>query len=179
MVPGTTRKKPKPRGCPVCRHDLAAQIDDSLRATKVNVAGVGRHYGVPYKQMQRHRDNCLPLRREPETVRLIDAAPAEPVPNTIEAQASALFVRAEKLLTSAELSGKAIDVRGAIREMRSTLELIAKLKGQIDQSASIAIYTAPAWLALQSKIVAALMPYPDARQAVLGALAGYIEHAPT
>ena len=177
MVPGTTRKKPVRRKCQVCRHNLVATINEHLRASRVKVAPVARHFGLQYDALKRHRDNCLPLLNDPPPQ--VAAASPEPVPNTIESQAAALFVRAERLLTNAELSGKAIDVRGAIREMRSTLELIAKLKGQIDQNASVAIYTAPAWLTLQSKIVTALMPYPDARQAVLGALAGYIEHNPT
>ncbi len=89
---------------------------------------------------------------------------------TVEQQAAVLFARATKMLDNAEFSGKAADMRGALRECRQTLELIGKLKGQIDQSASVAIFTGPTWLSVQSRIIDALEPHPLARAAVVRAL---------
>lgn len=180
MAPRTTGRKPARKLCPVCRHDLSGDIDARLRAPGQNAAGVARFYGLPYKQVQRHRNNCLP--RQSRHVARVDVLGPEAGKikpdvldevRTVEQQAAALFARASKMLDQAEFSGTAADMRGALRECRQTLELIGKLKGQIDQSASVAIFTSAPWLEVQAKIVSALLPFPDARGAVLGALETY------
>ena len=61
----------------------------------------------------------------------------------------------------------------AIREVRGNLELLAKLLGELQDQAAVTVnvLATPEWMAIQTTIVRALEPYPDARAAVAVALA--------
>lgn len=172
----SARRKGRSAGCPICRHPLTGDIDARLRAPRQTAAGVAKFYGLPYKQVQRHRNNCLPKQAHhiaPVDVFGPDHARLEPTDasaGTVEEQAATLFRRAQKLITDAEFSGRAADMRGAIRECRQTLEFVGRLKGQLDQSASLAMFSSPAWLAVRTRIIEALEPHPLARAAVVRAL---------
>jgi hypothetical protein len=60
----------------------------------------------------------------------------------------------------------------AVREARATLESIAKITGELNEKPTVTINLAasPEWLQLQGLILAALMPFPDARLAVADAI---------
>ena len=59
-----------------------------------------------------------------------------------------------------------------VREAARCLELMAKLTGDIDSSATVNLTLAPQWITLQTTILAALAQHPTARQAVVAALEG-------
>ncbi len=77
------------------------------------------------------------------------------------------------ILKTAEEQADLRTALAAIREARGNLELLGKLAGQLhEQELRIAVVTAsPDWLRLRGAILLALDPYPDARLAVVGALA--------
>jgi phytoene/squalene synthetase len=59
-------------------------------------------------------------------------------------------------------------IRAFHAEARRDLELLAKLMGELDERPQVNILIAPQ---VQQVIIAALTPYPDARRAVVDALA--------
>ena len=60
----------------------------------------------------------------------------------------------------------------AVREARATLESIAKITGELNDKPTLTINLAASreWLQLQSLILAALSPFPDAKYAVAEAI---------
>ena len=60
----------------------------------------------------------------------------------------------------------------AIREARANLELLGKFTGKLRPDTQVnVLVTSPDWLAMRERIATALGPYPEAREAVLAALA--------
>lgn len=60
----------------------------------------------------------------------------------------------------------------AIREARANLELLGKFTGKLRPDTQVnVLVTSPDWLAMRERIASALGPYPDARAAVMKALA--------
>jgi hypothetical protein len=57
-------------------------------------------------------------------------------------------------------------------QFRQSLELVARLRRELDERPQVAILAAPEWLAVRESVFRALGPYPDARAAVAAALAG-------
>jgi hypothetical protein len=57
--------------------------------------------------------------------------------------------------------------------MRQALETIARITGEIDERPTtvINLATSEEWIEVQTDILTALAPYPDARRAVAAALA--------
>lgn len=90
---------------------------------------------------------------------------------------AALLSKAASLLRTAEtILGAAITGRDpttalkAIREAGRMVELCAKLTGDLDESTTVNLVIAPQWITLQSTILMALAPHPEARSAVVAAL---------
>lgn len=81
-----------------------------------------------------------------------------------------LQARTLTILDKAEDAGELRTALGAIREVRGNLELLAKLLGELDEKPQINILLSPEWLELRAVIVSALAYYPQAREAVLGAI---------
>lgn len=61
--------------------------------------------------------------------------------------------------------------------LQSHQELIAKLLGELKDQPTINLTVAPEWLQIRSTLLVALGPYPEARQAVVAALAQTEGHA--
>ena len=77
-----------------------------------------------------------------------------------------LHTRVLGILAKAEEAGDLRAATGAIREARSTIELLAKLTGQIDERPEVSIVLSPEWLTIRVAILDALEPFPEARFAV-------------
>ena len=59
---------------------------------------------------------------------------------------------------------------GAVRELRGVTELYAKITGELQAATVNNIIVAPEWVSLRNVLLAALEPYPAARQAVIDAV---------
>jgi hypothetical protein len=98
--------------------------------------------------------------------------------------AAELRDKALSLLAKAEKAGDLKVALVGVREAARCLELMAKLTGEIDDSARLNIVVAPVLVELQAVILGALADYPAARSAVVAALAHVaggpltIEHMP-
>jgi hypothetical protein len=56
------------------------------------------------------------------------------------------------------------------QRLQGHLELLAKLMGELQQEGTVSVLIAPEWLALRARLIEALGPYPEAREAVLRSL---------
>ena len=75
------------------------------------------------------------------------------------------------MLQGAEKSGDLRTALAAVREARNNVTLLAELRGQPDRRPQINLVLSPEWLELRTLIVGALEPHPDAREAVVQAIA--------
>jgi hypothetical protein len=162
-----------PRKCTICGHRSRAKIDQALveRRPFRDIAG---QYNVSKSAVVRHYDDHLPSS-------LVKAQEA-----TEAAQADALLaqivgLRDEGLgvLEKAKLAEDLHTVLNAIKVTQGTIELLAKLAGQLRDAPTINLVLSAEWQAVQANVLTALDPYPDARLAVAHALgeAGVAGHA--
>lgn len=154
-----------PQPCMVCHHPQRAAIDRALVAGTPNPELSALHR-VSEDSLLRHKHRHLPLR-------LIKAQAARE-----EAEADRLLEgvrglrgKALQLLLKAEQAGDLRTALLGIREARGCMELLAKLAGKLDERPTINVLVLPEFVAVQTAIVEALGPYPEAREAVVGRLA--------
>ncbi len=80
--------------------------------------------------------------------------------------------KAISLLGKAENAGDMKTALQGVREARGCLELLAKMQGELAQEGTINISVNPEWLELRAVILQAVEPFPEAREAITGALQG-------
>jgi hypothetical protein len=145
--------------------------------------GIARRFGLPnHTYVSRHRDRHLP----PELV-AVKRANGRAESDALEAvrrsreleglataadQVEALIGRARLVLDRAEDGEKATLVLAATRELRMLVELLAKLRGELDERplTAVNLITNPDWLAVRAAVIDALQPYPEAGAAVASRL---------
>jgi len=153
-----------PRACTVCANPDRHAIDTALVAGEA-LRNIVERYGTSLGTLCRHKQEHLP-------VLLTKAAEAEDAADADDllAQVRSLQQRTLGLLDQAEQAGRLGTAVMAIREARGNLELLAKLLGELDERPVVNLLIAPEWLALRGRLLAALLPYPDARLALAEAL---------
>jgi hypothetical protein len=75
-----------------------------------------------------------------------------------------------ELLDRAEESNAISSWPGFLRELREQVKLMAELEGRLAAQPQINVLINPQWIELRALIIAALEPYPDAREAVVNAI---------
>ncbi len=137
---------------------------------------VGDQFGLHFAAVWRHRKNHLKPVAEPvaEQVEQIKAlvVVAEEKAHTLNDKASALMMKMERLLDTALAKNRTADAVRAAREMRQCVELLGRMAGQIEAASVVNVFVGPVWMTVQTRLIAALEPYPEARGAVLHALEG-------
>ncbi|MEE8408305.1 MAG: DUF3631 domain-containing protein [Myxococcota bacterium] len=153
-----------PRVCTICSHAEREAIDKAL-VTGEALRAIARQWRVSKDALRRHRNSDIPAA-------LAKATEAQEVgrADDLLAQVRSLQTKALSILDQAEAAGEHRTALVAIREARATVELIAKLVGELDDRQTINILVAPQWLSLRTAIVTALEPHPAARAAVVAAL---------
>lgn len=154
--------------CSVCSREDAGVVDDKLAA------------GVPFKKiceehpplkpmaLSRHRTNHLA-----PGLALMQQKVNGGKGN--QARLEDLYEKAEGILDRAEGEQDGRLSILAIAELRKTVELLAKLTGELDERPTVQVlnlHASQEWLDLRSKLFMALAPFPQARVAVAGALGG-------
>ncbi len=155
-----------PRTCTVCSHPEREAIDRALIGGESTGKLAGRYRTIDERALRRHRSNHLPA----ALARAHEAEEATRADDLLS-QVRDLQDRALAILGKAEDAGELRTALGAIREARGNLELLAKLLGELDER-PVNVLISPEWLELRAVIVAALGPYPEAREGVLSALEG-------
>ena len=153
--------------CRVCSHPQRPEIDRRLAQGTTNPT-IAAEFGMSRDSVRRHRDRHLSsalkaVATRRETAGVVKASD----------RAEELYVKARSILDSAEEAGQGSLALAAIKELRATVELLAKLSGELDERPQVNVVNvqaSPEWLAIQAQMLSALAPYPEARVAVAGAL---------
>lgn len=153
--------------CTVCTHADKEQID-ALLLKQTTFAKIAVQFKLSKDAVRRHNDNHL----GDVLAALRKADQAAPDDGSALSRLEALYARTNALLAQAEHAGNGGQVLQAVREARATLESIAKITGELNDKPSVTINLAasPEWLSLQTLILTALTPFPEAKLAVADAI---------
>lgn len=163
----------KPSRCAVCQHPQVLEINRALiQVPKLSTRDLSLRWGPHYKSLERHRISHLPRALQEVATEAVVQAIAASVPEeaTPHERVELLMEKAQSLLEGAERKKDYASAIRAVRELRGCIELLAKLTGEIDSSTTVNIFAGPTWITVQTAIISALEPYPEARLAVLRAL---------
>jgi hypothetical protein len=80
------------------------------------------------------------------------------------------MTRTERIFVKADEAGDLRTALQAIKESRGNLELMGKLLGELQDGVTINLYTHPVWIELRAVILTTLESYPEAKEALIGAL---------
>ncbi len=154
------------RTCTVCSHPQRAEIDRAALAGE-SYRNITQRYGVSKFAVCRHKADHL-------LAELVKAKQAEEVSRATDLLEMATIrdKLALALLSRAERAGDLKTAVQALRVSLVSLELLARLRGELNeqQQNTINILVAPEWLATRAAMLAALEPYVEARIAVSAAL---------
>jgi hypothetical protein len=152
------------RHCSICDHPRRGEIDKALVAGVPYRAITGQK-NITRSALLRHKKHHLPRS-------LIRARQAKETAsaNNLLADVCNLKRRAERIFRKAEKSGDDRIALAALREARGTVELLAKLAGELQDGPTINVLGSPQYQILQQTIITTLAPYPEARVAVAQAL---------
>jgi len=151
------------RPCSVCSHPDRDEIDAAL-VNRTSYRDISGQYRVSRSALSRHAEHI------PAQLAAASAAQEVARADTLLGQVQSLRDRALSLLDRAERDG---DVRAAVvalRETRATIELLAKLAGELQEAAVVNIVASPDWCRIRTVLLSALAPFPDARAAAAAAL---------
>ena len=158
------------RPCSTCSHEDRNEIDRQLLKPNVTMSEISRIYGIHPRNLCRHRQLHLSaLLKTVAAQQVVDGEVARG--GSLLDQVGALGQRAMAILLKAENATQHDIAIKAIREARGCLELQAKLDGQIAEGGTTNVFISPTWVTVQTNLIAALLPYPEAREAVLKVLA--------
>lgn len=149
-----------PRTCTICGHPERDAIDAALVAGEPFRRVAARH-AVTEQAIRRHRKAHLPAALT-QAQEAKEAARAD----DLLAQLQALTAEAHRIKDRAERTGDYRTALAGIRELVRIVELLAKLRGELDERAQINVLVAPEWLAVRTALMGALASYPEARAAV-------------
>jgi hypothetical protein len=152
--------------CQVCAHDERDAIDRTLVDGQTDTAIAASFRRLSADAVRRHRLSHLP-KRLAKAHAVAEVAHAD----ALLEQVRALHRRALTILDHSEDAGDLRTALGGIREARGCLELLGRLEGELP-APSVVLLRDPAWLALQTTILRALEPFPEARLAVAEAVTG-------
>ena len=165
--------------CATCSHPDVQAINEAIVAG-IPMYKIARQYGMAESSLKAHKKNHL----NPAYKAIQDAKATRTTSGDAPAleQLKALLPTLQNALHWAQ---GAQDANGnfkvlpnvsqtlaAVRELRATIELLAKITGELDDRPTtvINILTTEAWLQARRAIAEALVPYPDARLAVANRL---------
>lgn len=154
-----------PRVCTVCHHPEREQIEAAIVAG-TSKRDIALQFGVGHMAVQRHMAEHIA-----EAINHSKEAKEEAHGLDVVAQLKKINQVTLDILKRANDEQKDGMSLLAIDRICKQLELQAKLLGAIDKT-EINIMVAPEWHTIRATIIAALLPYPDARVAVAAALAG-------
>jgi hypothetical protein len=155
------------RACTICQHSRRPDIDRAL-ATGESIRGIAGRFGVPRTNLTRHSSHAV-------------VAAAEAVREAehgleLWKQLHAINAVCLTVLQQAQRSGDGRLALLAVDRVHRQLELSARLLGQLNDPAAattVSVTLQSEWPMLRQRIVGALEPFPDAREAVLVSLNGH------
>jgi hypothetical protein len=154
-----------PRVCTICSHESRAAIDAAAIAGASNRV-IARQFHVGHDAVLRHKAEHL-------LAEMVKARQAEDVTKATDllAIATERDAKAWAWALSAEAHGDRKTAGQMLRISLVSLELLAKLRGLLNEHATVNILLVPEYVETRTAIMRALEPYTEARHAVVAALA--------
>lgn len=149
--------------CSCCTSKHAGAIDAALANGEAK-SSIARRYGVSRWAVQRHAEHLV----EGVLVEVESAGAGEL--HNLDGRLVALEAVLQRALDQAIASGKTTALLGASKEIRMTIESIAKLRGQIDTRPTVNVLAVPEFRSVMTVMLAALADFPEARFRVAQAL---------
>ena len=153
-----------PRTCTICVHSQRAEIEAALIAGE-GYRTIADRWSVSKTALIRHKTDhisaYLAKANEAETASQADDLLAKVA--TIEAEA-------KRIAKKAEDAGDLRTAMSGIRELARLVELLAKLRGELNESQTINVLITAEWHHIRAIVLDALSAYPHARVAVAEAL---------
>lgn len=130
----------------------------------VRCATIAQKFAVDYTSLHRHRKSG----HMPQALVTVHSEKEAQRATSLLERVEAVVTRTEAILDGAERDGRHALALSAIRELRSSLELLGKLTGELKEGPQVAINVLASgdWLAVQAAIFRALEAHPEARQQV-------------
>lgn len=125
-----------PRTCSVCTHEQRSEIDTALLEGEP-YRHIAARFGTSTAALQRHKEHL------PRFIVKAHEAGEVAQANNLLGQVKDLQKRALGILDRAEGAGDLRTAVSAIREARATVELLAKLSGELDERPVITLVSAP------------------------------------
>jgi DNA-binding transcriptional ArsR family regulator len=148
------------RPCSICTHSSRDAIDEALIAGEA-YRKISERFGVSpaalSRHLRRHLVALLAGRREVEADNLLE-------------QVADLQRQAQAIKDKAEAAGDLKTALQGIRELVRIIELLAKLRGELDTRPVVNVLLSSEWLQVRAVLLRALAPFPEARQAAAAAL---------
>jgi len=153
-----------PRKCSVCVHPKQGLIDKAIVAGE-SYRDIAGRYGLSRSAVERHANGHLPTT-------LVEAEEAKEAVRAGDLlnEVNSLKDRALTILDTAEKAEDWRTALGCIKEARGSIELLAKMIVALQTSAEVDVLRSPEWLELRQRIITALQPYPEAKEALVRAL---------
>lgn len=153
-----------PRTCTICLHLERATIDATL-LSNAPLRTIAAHWSVSKTALIRHKTDHLPAH-------LAKAQQAEAVSRADDllAKVAAIEAEAKRIARKAEQAGNLSVAMSGVRELARLVELLAKLRGELKDEQTVNILVRPEWQQVRARLIAALLPFPEARAAVAAAL---------
>ncbi len=154
-----------PRTCTICSHPQRVEIDAAAIAG-ASYRTIAHQFTVSRDALMRHKADHL-------LAELVKAKQAEDVSRATDLleMATERDAKALALLSRAESDGDIKTAGQMLRISLVSLELLARLRGELNEQTTVNVLILPEYMAARSALVAALAPFPDARRAVVEALA--------
>jgi hypothetical protein len=160
------------RTCSVCAHPSRGPIDTSI-VTHVPYRDIAKRHGLTPSGVWRHAQSHL---RE-TLVRATEAAEVTHA-DTLLDKVTGYIRDAEAIMAGANTEDDKRLALQALDRAMSGVTLLAKLSGDLDERGHVnVLITSPEWMQVQSAILSALAPFPDATAAVKAALRPAAERA--
>jgi hypothetical protein len=153
------------RVCTVCSSPEVDAINRQL-LSGATYRMIANQFPVTWQAARRHvLEHVPPL--------LAQAKHAEDVAKASDLLSMAMErdAKALALLAQAEQTGDLKTAGQMLRISLVSLELLARLRGELNEQATVNIMVAPEWIAVREALLRALWPFVEARMAVAAALA--------
>lgn len=150
--------------CRVCMHPDLEDIDAAL-TTGMSDTNAERRWGVSHDSIRRHRLNHLTAELRKASLQRRTERSGRSALERLED----LYGRTERLLDELQTAGATGQLLKALKETRDTLQVIARITGELDDSTKVQmvnVSASPEWLQIRQVILAELAPHPEAARAV-------------
>jgi hypothetical protein len=154
--------------CSACAHPELAQIDIDL-AGGASLRSVAARTGISRASLSRHhRNHRNQALASIAQVEVVAASGGRSAVSRVES----ILSRTEAILGAAEEAGNGAQALAAIAQLRPTVELLARLQGELNAAPAVVINleTSPDWLEMRTRMLRILASHPEALREVADAL---------